>query len=39
MLEYKNHVPPYLPFSDQISSGEIQVTDKVIQDFVRKNSS
>jgi hypothetical protein len=36
-----NEIPPYLslPFSDQISSGEIQINEKVIQDFIRKNSS
>jgi hypothetical protein len=35
-----NEIPPYLslPFSDQISSGKIQITDKVIQDFIHKNS-
>ncbi len=35
-----NEVPPYLslPFSDQIASGEIQITDKLIQDFIHKNS-
>ena len=36
-----NEIPPYLslPFSDQISSGEIQITKKVIQDFIHKNSN
>lgn len=35
-----NEIPPYLslPFSDQISSGEIQVSDKVIKDFIHQNS-
>jgi ribonuclease HII len=35
-----NEIPPYLslPFSDQISAGEIQISDKVIKDFIHQNS-